>query len=342
MFYGLNNIAPDELPAMDGGFMIFDLLQSKTIYDLASPYEVSNYVKNYIGVHNLAVDGIAGLATLRYSAYGDLGLSLISYGCRAVVENSIGIDAYHFQLVINGECFIKTGSKELHLLPGFCFMVNPCYPMSVYYSSDCVKVIVKIPKSAFNLCAIDLFGGLPSSGLLFETDAIKIENDSTLIRALELIYMEAEKGGGREFSLSPLAQYFLSKLLLSIPNNSIKIRVNSRRDDIFILVDKYIDFHIKDNITPTDISVKCNISLRTLYDYFSDVKGIGVAAYIKHKKLRKIYSLLSSPFTKERSVSLVAIEYGFNHLSRFSSEYKTLFGELPSETAKRSRCYVSH
>jgi len=36
------------------------------------------------------------------------------------------------------------------------------------------------------------------------------------------------------------------------------------------------------------------------------------------------------------SISQLAYEWGFNHLSRFSQEYRAEFGESPSDTKNRS------
>jgi AraC-like DNA-binding protein len=37
------------------------------------------------------------------------------------------------------------------------------------------------------------------------------------------------------------------------------------------------------------------------------------------------------------TVTTVALDYGFNHLSRFAQQYARHFGESPSETLRRAR-----
>ncbi|EOC2574056.1 TPA: helix-turn-helix domain-containing protein, partial [Acinetobacter baumannii] len=46
-----------------------------------------------------------------------------------------------------------------------------------------------------------------------------------------------------------------------------------------------------------------------------------------------IYKILSTTGAdKKVSISKLAYDWGFNHLSRFSQEYREEFGENPSET----------
>jgi AraC-like DNA-binding protein len=88
-------------------------------------------------------------------------------------------------------------------------------------------------------------------------------------------------------------------------------------------------------ISADDLARLSNVSVRTLYDRFKKVKGMSPSAYIKARKLRRIYQHIQTATNKVRNVTEVALEYGFSHLGRFSSEYKLLFGELPSETLRR-------
>lgn len=49
--------------------------------------------------------------------------------------------------------------------------------------------------------------------------------------------------------------------------------------------------------------------------------------------LQQIYKILSTTGAdKKVSISKLAYDWGFNHLSRFSQEYREEFGENPSET----------
>jgi AraC-like DNA-binding protein len=41
--------------------------------------------------------------------------------------------------------------------------------------------------------------------------------------------------------------------------------------------------------------------------------------------------------TGEESISTLAFSWGFNHLGRFSTEYRKMFGETPSETQAKAR-----
>jgi hypothetical protein len=54
-------------------------------------------------------------------------------------------------------------------------------------------------------------------------------------------------------------------------------------------------------------------------------------------RLNKARRLLQSPHAAHLNVTAAAVRSGFDHLGRFSTEYRALFGERPSETLARRR-----
>jgi AraC family ethanolamine operon transcriptional activator len=76
---------------------------------------------------------------------------------------------------------------------------------------------------------------------------------------------------------------------------------------------------------------------RTLSHAFHQVLGMGPATYLRRSRLnqvRRALRLLRASDTRTR-VKSVALEHGFWHPGRFSSQYRELFGESPLESTRR-------
>ncbi|MBR0900927.1 AraC family transcriptional regulator [Bradyrhizobium tropiciagri] len=89
---------------------------------------------------------------------------------------------------------------------------------------------------------------------------------------------------------------------------------------------------------PVHISEICralNVSRRGLHRAFEETLGVGPIAYLRRKQLHAVYSALARGDAK--SVTDVALEHGFTELGRLSRTYNSLFGELPSQTLRRSQ-----
>jgi len=88
-----------------------------------------------------------------------------------------------------------------------------------------------------------------------------------------------------------------------------------------------------DNIyTISDLLRELNISARTLQYHFKQKLGLTPKQYLQYLRLNTIRHELLRANAQRCSVSDVALKYGFFHSSHFSSEYKKLFGETPSQT----------
>jgi AraC family ethanolamine operon transcriptional activator len=86
------------------------------------------------------------------------------------------------------------------------------------------------------------------------------------------------------------------------------------------------------NVTLAHLCGASNVSERRVRDAFYDCYGMSPTAYLRVAALHGVRdALLTGPLAPD-TVSRVASDFGFWHLSRFAGQYRALFGEAPSKT----------
>ncbi len=86
-------------------------------------------------------------------------------------------------------------------------------------------------------------------------------------------------------------------------------------------------------ISVAELTVELGLSRRTLQNACNEIIGTSPVQYLRALRLSEARRMLQSA----RSVTEVATHFGFWHLSYFSRDYHTMFGELPSKTLQRWR-----
>lgn len=92
--------------------------------------------------------------------------------------------------------------------------------------------------------------------------------------------------------------------------------------------------------TPMTIGDLCRalgISRRNLQYCFQDVLGISPASFLRIVRLNGARRAIKT----SKSVTDAATMWGFWHFGRFAHDYKAMFGELPSETYRRSHGVIA-
>ncbi|MHC8299844.1 helix-turn-helix domain-containing protein [Pseudomonas sp. ZS1P83] len=87
-----------------------------------------------------------------------------------------------------------------------------------------------------------------------------------------------------------------------------------------------------------ELSQVAGVSLRQLQHAFKAYTGMTPTHWLRLRRLNSARRELLSRTAKDTTVADVAMRWSFWHLGRFSSSYRALFKELPSETLKRSCC----
>ncbi|MGC5698888.1 helix-turn-helix domain-containing protein [Pseudomonas sp. NFXW11] len=86
-----------------------------------------------------------------------------------------------------------------------------------------------------------------------------------------------------------------------------------------------------------ELSQVAEVSLRQLQGAFKAFTGMSPSQWLRLRRLNSAHRELLARDAGQTTVAEVAMHWSFWHLGRFSSSYRALFRELPSETLKRQR-----
>ena len=87
----------------------------------------------------------------------------------------------------------------------------------------------------------------------------------------------------------------------------------------------------------TELCRKLGMSDRLLRQSCQACVGMSPQNFVRLQRLHSVYRALRHPASSSTSVAEVGHQHGFRHLSCLAVDYRTLFGELPSHTLRRSR-----
>ncbi len=133
-----------------------------------------------------------------------------------------------------------------------------------------------------------------------------------------------------------LEQSMLSAVVAAVADDgsSPKSTYPSRRH----VVDEAKGFmrsRIAEPITIADLCVELGVSRRTLQYSFQEVLGINPVRFLRALRLNGVRRDLKNAAVATDSVQDTAAKWGFWHLGHFVTDYKRMFGELPSQTSRR-------
>ena len=110
---------------------------------------------------------------------------------------------------------------------------------------------------------------------------------------------------------------------------------DSNRRHLVKQTEAFMRENIKHPISLTDLCQNIGQSQRSLYYAFQEAYGLSPIQYLKFLRLNCIRRVLKSADPKAKTVTEIAIDWGFWHMGQFSTDYRIMFGESPSTTLKK-------
>jgi AraC-like DNA-binding protein len=113
------------------------------------------------------------------------------------------------------------------------------------------------------------------------------------------------------------------------------INVHRAQIRIVKLAQSYIEAHYCNTVCLEDLCRVTAVGARTLQRYFREYFDMTITEYLKTVRFNAAHRELTTSYPAEHSVTDIAMQHGFTHLGRFSTEFRERFGQSPRDTLTR-------
>jgi AraC-like DNA-binding protein len=274
----------------------------------------------------------------------DVSMSFLRYGSEVQVIAPALPDFYLFQLTLTGHVRILASRFDLVLEPGSVFVMNPGIAFRKHWSRDARQLMLKIPRHRLQARLREELGEQSLRPVAFESHPCAADDRrNALMRLLEFLCRDlADSKGLAAGALvrRDMENMLLSAILAAVPHDQSEVCGNAlspaaphyvRRAEL------YLREAISRPVALGELACATGVSPRSLQAGFRRFRATTPAQFSRDLRLDLARQALCVKSSCERSVTEVALEFGFFHLGRFAKCYVDRFGETPSATLRRSR-----
>ena len=233
------------------------------------------------------------------------------------------------------EARFRSKSREAALGDGL--ITRPDNVAEIRWSDSSAFLTVKIRMvDVLERLRIIIGSGVPST---LELEPL-IKKDNAQMRAWWLVVDALENIAGQPGAELASAEYedlLITALLHGQPHSFGRLQETLPKTPAPRHVKKAIDYieaHLTQPILLADLVAASGVSAGALNSGFQRFRDLSPMAFVRERRLEQAKARLERG---ESSVTQAAFDTGFSHLGRFSKVYLQKFGEMPSETLRRSR-----
>ncbi|MDN0083203.1 helix-turn-helix domain-containing protein [Crenobacter sp. SG2305] len=270
-------------------------------------------------------------------------LGYVEYGTDVtiVVRDEAPLNCYSVSLPLVGQQELSVQGQLLQSNQDKGLILSPLDSQALTIAGDCRKIIVAIPRPALRQVLEGLLQRPLDAPLVFQPEMDAVMGDQAgWWRMVKFLLGELERTGhlfGSPFMASDLEHLLLKGLLLSQPHNysaELANILSPAYPHYLLRARQYIHDNAREDLCLEDIEREAGVTRFKLFEAFKRYFGLSPMAYLKKYRLEAVRRELLAD-QSERNISTIAMSWGFTHLGRFSSDYKKLFDEMPSQTLSR-------
>jgi AraC-like DNA-binding protein len=279
-------------------------------------------------VEPAGVDAFSGV--LHWDALGETGLSTAT-SSRSILRRTRSHIAcadrrvFFVNLALRGEYTVAQGGREGVVREGDFAINDSAEPFTITHHAECAAGVLMVPEGLMkrHLPMVESVAGRAICGQSGR-GALAADTLRSLGRQLERGYSEELDGGIADPVVALIASACAAQFEKLRPGSQVTA---FRRADIR----RYVEAQLSQpELSPGSIARRFRISTRYLRLLF-EAEGEGVAAYVQRRRLEECARRLADRAWGGRTVSEIALAWGFNSLGSFDRAFKRQYGLAPHE-----------
>ncbi len=336
---GLGALRPDPSPSASG----IPLARHQRLRSSRSD-EIRDHIGRVFSPHDLAIDDAAERLAF---VHNQVNLQRISFNFLDYGELDgwvkIHCPPIHryilVQFSLSGSCHFTHGGASFELPVGHFVVLHPDKPFSVHLSPGYKHLMLRLDRAALELALGRELGGLPRRPIEFAPVPAASTGDGRAFAALVATCCADFDHSDAVFNRPRVSLHtedmLMSVLLQTTQHNYTAALRGPCQDSVPFYVrraEEFLRAHAAEPITFEDLVAAAGASSRSLHCGFRKYRQTTPMRMLKDYRLDMARQQLLTSRSGEESVTSVALNCGFLHLSRFAADYKARFDELPSET----------
>jgi AraC-like DNA-binding protein len=270
-------------------------------------------------------------------------LSILRYGREVSIEPDVFDEFVLVQTPLHGHAYVESEGQSLRIDPRCAAVISAHQRVKLHWSADCEQLIMKIPLSRLHEVASRAFGAcVAPAGSDIEFDPclrLDTEVGRQLCHLVGSLVSLLPSLSNQSHDVRWLAHYeenLILYLLCHQPNSvrrrfdAGQQRVDNARLNRLHIAEEYIADRLADPLNADDIARAAGVSRRALNELFREYRRVPVLTALRNMRLDAARAQLARH--DAGTVTEIALNCGFSHLSRFAAYYQDRFNELPHVT----------
>lgn len=260
--------------------------------------------------------------------YGSLRCATFQSSSHAIVRTPSHLtsstdDGYLVSLQLKGEGHIEQGEQRFVLKAGEIAILDGARPFRVGFPRPVERLVAVLPRRMLEsrLPWIRRARGCRLSG---NAPMTALAREHLILLAQADAHLNAADG-------ALLGENLCNLLAIATAPGQAPNRSDASAESLIALGRHHLD---DPELSPQKLAALAGISLRTLHSRFQ-LLGRPWSRWLVESRLERCEAQLRNPACRERSVSQIAYDCGFNDLSHFNRSFRTVYGTTPTAWRKR-------